>query len=529
MRKLRLGIDDIRAQAGILAALFLAAYFVPLKAMVNIWRSNDDYSYGFLIPVVSAYLIWENRKKISTASVRSSWAVFPFLVIFVLLSVYGILGSSGNISMPSIPLLLILITGFCFGIEVLKRLLLPLGFLFLMVPVPAVIERYLGLHLKNISTVLGSSFIALFNIPVYVSGNVIDLGASQLQVVDACSGMRYIFPLLALGILYAYFFERVIWKRIFCVVITVPLGVLFNALRIGVTGILTEKFGPKAAEGFFHDLSGWVIFIFAFIMLFLISRILSRFFPDGAEHSPRSLSGPDSEPEPAASRQSTTAAFAWAAAMMVCVAALSLSTGTLPAVALEGGIESFPLAFGSWKGNNEAVLPVLVKESGAEEAFSGYFADGSGKAVSLYIGYRSTAFLANENFFHSPTVCIPSSGWVEKEVKTRTISDVPLFGNLTVSTMLIEKEGIRQLVYYWFQTKSETTPDKNINRFHLSLHALRRDNTYDLFIRPITPVGRTETVQDAEARLDGFVREMTASLLQFLKEKQMQKQPLVRS
>jgi hypothetical protein len=87
--------------------------------------------------------------------------------------------------------------------------------------------------------------------------------------------------------------------------------------------------------------------------------------------------------------------------------------------------------------------------------------------------------------------------------------------------MVIKKDGVRQLVYFWFQTKEWATYDKNINRFHLSLHALRRDNTYDLFMRPITPIGRSERIEDAEQRLDGFVRELMPVLLQFLKEKQV--------
>jgi exosortase D (VPLPA-CTERM-specific) len=520
MNKLTAYLEDLRTQIAILALLFLAAYYVPLKSMATIWWNNEDYSYGFLIPIMSAYLLWEKRKIINRIPINPTWSVLPVLVIFVLLSLYGILGSSGNISMPAVPILIILFVGFCFGIEIVKELIMPLGFLFLMVPVPAIFERYLGLHLKSISTNLGGAFIGLFNIPVFVSGNIIDLGVTQLQVVDACSGMRYIFPLLGVGILYAYFFERVMWKRILCVLVTLPMGVLFNALRIGITGILTNKFGAKVSQGFFHDFSGWVIFLFAIAMLFVFSRLLSALSPK------TSLSKRPFDPKPtphsmAAGDVKTTRALLTASIILVCVAGLSLSTSALPAMNIQGGIDEFPLTIGKWRGSHEAVNPVIVKESGAEEAFSGYFRDGSGKTVSLYMGYRSTAFLANENFFHSPTVCMPSSGWAEQDVKRRTISDVPYFDKLSVMTMVIEKEGIRQLVYFWFQTKDEATHDKNINRFHLSLHALRRDNTYDLFMRPITLIQSTEKIEDAEKRLDGFVREMMPILLQFLKEKQV--------
>jgi exosortase D (VPLPA-CTERM-specific) len=521
MNKLKSHIEDIRTQIVILTMLFIAAYYVPLKSMVSIWWENDDYSYGFLVPLASAYLLWEKRKTLGEIPVRSAWKILPVLVLFILISLYGILGSSGSASMPSIPILIILFTAFCFGIGSVKRLILPLGFLFFMVPAPAVLDSYVGLHLKAVSSRLGGAFISLFNIPVHVSGNVIDLGVTQLQVVDACSGLRYIFPLLALGIIYAYFFERVAWKRLFCVLVTIPLGVLINALRIGVTGVLTDKFGPKVSEGFFHDFSGWVMFVVAFIMLFLISRLLAVFSPKAEAGTESSALKPGHAATLAAEREKTTRAFLFSVAALSCVAALSLSTGNLPPVTIEGGIQGFPMLIGEWKGRPEIVDPDIVRKSGAEEAFSGYFISKSGGEVSLYMGYRGTAFLSNENFFHSPTVCLPSSGWVEQEVKRRTITNVPYFNKLDVTKMAIEKGGARQLVYFWFQTKDKATYDKSINRFHLSLHAILRDNTHDLFIRPITPINSAEGIEDAEKRLDGFVREMMPVLLQFLKEKQV--------
>jgi len=265
-----------------------------------------------------------------------------------------------------------------------------------------------------------------------------------------------------------------------------------------------------------------VLFAVAFVLLFLIGRLLSIVFPDGASAKEQAVSSSQAK-VPAMNKGKTTAAFAVSVALLASVGILSLSTGSMPALAIEGGIQGFPLRIAQYDGTSQEVDPEIVKASGAEEAFSGTYTDASGSAVFLYMGYRSTAFLSNENFFHTPTVCIPSSGWVEKEVKRRTIADVPGFGSLEVMTMLIEKEGRRQLVYFWFQTRDKATYDKNINRFQLSMHAIRRDNTHDLFIRPITPVRQSESVQDAEARLDGFAREMMPVLLQFLKEKQFEK------
>ena len=166
------------------------------------------------------------------------------------------------------------------------------------------------------------------------------------------------------------------------------------------------------------------------------------------------------------------------------------------------------------------MMQIIIK-SGAEESFSAFYQNSGKGPVSLYIGYRSTAFLSNENFFHSPTVCLPSSGWKILEESTHIISNVPVLGTIKVAQLIMDGAGQKHLLYFWFQTKDKTTHDKNINRFHLTLHALKRDNTYDLFMRPIAPMHPGESIENAQRRMDVFVRDMMGTLTQFLKEKQV--------
>lgn len=511
-------VRDFRMQAASVLLIFIVAYWLPLKSMVHVWMSNDDYSYGFIIPVISAYILWEKRTDLRCVLIQSYWKILPVLIVMVALSVYGVLGSSGNISLPAIPLLLILFTAFIFGIEAVKTLMLPLSFLIFMIPLPAVIERTLGIFLKSISTKLGGAFISVCNIPVHVSGNIIDLGTSQLQVVEACNGMRFLFPLLALGVVYAHFFERVTWKKIVCVVATLPIAVLTNGLRIGITGILTSYFGTRAAEGFFHDFEGWVMFMVAFFFIFLLGRTLRLFPPRHARTTAAKSESVDGSSVEKSVQPSGLGAFYVSIALLVVVGTLSFSTSAMPAVKIRGGIAGFPLVFGEWKGRSELVDPIIVKASGAEESFSGEYANSNKKQISLYVGYRSTAFLETENFFHSPTVCLPSSGWEVVSTTTRRISGIPVFGELPVTEMLIDNMGNKLLVYFWFQTKNRATQDKNINRFHLTLHAISRDNTYDMFIRPITRISKDETNAEAEARMDNYVRVMMVAMNTFIRE-----------
>ncbi len=503
-------------KATLLLLLFIAAYWTPLRGTAGVWFTNGDYSYGPFIPLISAYFIWEKRRQLQHVDIRGYWPALPLLLICVSLSLYGILGSSGNISRPAIPIAIILFTAFCFGKEVTRELFFPLIFLIFMVPPPAFLERTLGLHLKSVSSKLGGGLIKLCDIPVHVNGNTIDLGVTQLEVIDACNGIRYLFPLMAIGCVYVAFFEKAMWKKVVCVLATIPIAVFINGFRIGLTGLLMNHFGISVAEGFAHDFAGWAVFLASFILLFLLSRILALFPPKKDQPAP-----PNAQPPPEATRGSVTdinQPFQVSVLVLLTMGALNWSTTALPPMNLRGGIASAPLEFAGWHGFPTPLDPETIEKSGAEESFLANYHNGRNETASLYIGYRSTAFLENENFFHSPTACLPSSGWNTITASTREITAVPAIGNLTVTAMVVENMGATLIVYYWFQTKNRSTADKDINRLHLTLHALKRDNTYDLFIRPIMHVMPGERIDDAKKRMDQFVREMTAALVPFLKK-----------
>ncbi len=509
--------------ASILSILFTLAYWVPLRAIVNVWKTNDDYSYGFLILPIAAYLFWEMRGRLKGIELKSSWAAFPALLFFIVVSIYGILGSSGHIARPAVPVILLLMAAFCFGLTFTRKMLLPLGFLIFMVPLPNVLDRTIGVFLKSVSSQLGGALIKAFGISVFVSGNVIDLGVTKLQVVDACSGLRFVFPLLALGIVYAHFFENQMWKKIFLTVSTIPIAILTNGLRIGITGIMTKYYGPKAAEGFFHDVSGWVIFMTAFAFLFLLSlglRVIAPAAGNGKTTDASFGTSPNTAPYPMKLNSDVRISVLVSAGLLLGVTFLSISTQAMPRIVLRDGIENFPLQFSNWNGRANIVPPETISKSGAEEAFSAFYTDSAGQGVSLYIGYRGSAFLENENFFHSPTVCLPAAGWRIIDQSIHPIHGIPGYGELPVTRMVMEAMGSRKIVYFWFQTKNKLTYDKNINRYHLTIHAIRKDNTYDLFIRPITEVQPGEREADADRRLEAFVKEIMPVLRRFLEVSQ---------
>jgi len=506
----------------LLFACFMFYYFLTLRGLFHVWSTNDDYSYGYLIPVISGYLIWERRKQIDETIVSPNWfGLIPFL-LFLLISLYGVLGSSPSAVQPTIPLILLSVVFLCFGYDMFKVLLFPLAFLIFMVPLPTLVQNEIGLPLKLLSTAFGELILRTAGVSVFVEGNVIDLGITQLQVVDACAGLRFILPLLALGCIFAHFFEKFWWKQAVLVIATIPLAVITNGIRIGITGILSSHYGSEAAMGFFHSFSGWVVFMSAFVLLFIFHFFLLKHV-HVQERAPMSPI-PDKVNDNRSA--STTYSPGKYLPIVICSAAfilfgiLSYSTGALPDVNIRGGMSSFPLAINKWQGKLEHMDPEIIRLSGAQEALNASYAIPGEGTVDLYIGYRNSPFVESQNFFHSPEVCLPSAGWNTKLSDTHTIKNVSFFDVLTVSRMVIEKSGQKQLVYYWFQTKNRVSRGVHINRFHLALDAIKRDNTYDLFVRPITTIYPDETLEKAQKRMDNFVREMMPVLLQFLQEKQ---------
>jgi exosortase D (VPLPA-CTERM-specific) len=505
----------------VLLLSYLLFYWGTIQSLINLWMTDGDYSYAFLIPLITGYIIWEKRKQIASTPLGTNWMGGIFFLVFLMISLYGILGSSPSAVRPAIPLMILSITLFCFGTAVFRVLAFPLGVLIFMIPLPTTVQAMIGVPLKLIASKLGVLMMQLFGISVFIEGNVIDLGVTQLQVADACSGLRYILPLFAMGVLFAYFFEKVRWRQLVLVLTTIPIAIIANGFRVGMTGILVSFYGNSAAEGLFHDFSGWLVFMLSFGLLFLLQLGLKA-IPTKALGKTKEQQNPDIDIK--SKKQSISAIPLVLCSLLLLIASgMVYSTSVLPSLSLKDGFRGFPLVINDWQGTIETMDNEIISLSGAEEAFNGSYKNKDGRIVSLYIGYRGSPFNESENFFHSPSICLPSSGWETDRITKRTVNNVDPFKNIMVHEMIVEKMEQKQLVYYWFQTKNRTSYNVNINRFHLSLHALMRDNTYDLFIRPITPWYPGESIQDAERRMDAFIKDMMPTLIGYIRTHQREK------
>jgi exosortase len=262
------------------AACFVILYYQVIASLVSNWWDNDNYSHGFLIVPIALYFAWERRAALKKAEKAPSLLGLAVVAISLAMLIAGTLGS--ELFLPRVSMLGILAGAilFLFGWNHLKILILPIAFLLLMIPIPAIIFNQIVFPLQLLASRFGESAILICQIPVLREGNVIHLANTSLEVAEACSGIRSLITLLTMGIMYGYLLESRLWARILLTAATIPIAIIANGIRVAGTGVAAHFYGAEAAEGFAHTFSGWIIFVVALIMLFILHRVIALIAPN---------------------------------------------------------------------------------------------------------------------------------------------------------------------------------------------------------------------------------------------------------
>ena len=266
----------------VLAAVAAGAWLYQnvVNSLVSDWANDDNYSHGFLIVPLAAYFVWERRAALMNATPQpSAWGLVWVLGSLATL-VAGILGAEFFLTRVS---LIGVIGGsvlFLWGWQHLRVVLFPLAFLLLMIPIPAIVFNQIAFPLQLFASRFGVEVMQLADVPVLREGNVITLANTRLEVAEACSGIRSLVSLLTLGIVYGYFTDSRWWMRLAIAVATIPIAIIANGLRVAGTGIMAHTRGVEAALGFFHTFSGWLVFVAAFALLFVVVWVLRRVAPE---------------------------------------------------------------------------------------------------------------------------------------------------------------------------------------------------------------------------------------------------------
>jgi exosortase D (VPLPA-CTERM-specific) len=250
-------------------------FYGGVSQMVGSW-SSEEYSHAYLIPVLSGLMIWHKRKVLAATEVRGAWIGVVLVVLGVAAALFGELSTIYTVIQYAFLLTIYGLVLAWIGWRGVREIWAPLLYLVFIVPLPNFLYQGLSTELQLISSQLGVWFVRLFGVSVFLEGNVIDLGIYKLQVVEACSGLRYLFPLASFGFLCAVLYRGSWWQKGLIFVSAAPFTILLNSIRIGVIGVLVDRWGIGMAEGFLHFFEGWIIFLAGAGLLFGLMWVLAR-------------------------------------------------------------------------------------------------------------------------------------------------------------------------------------------------------------------------------------------------------------
>jgi exosortase len=268
-------------QAAVISGLLIWLFLPTITHLVNQWWTDPNFSHGFFVPLFSGFVVWQERSRLRNLPLIPSWWGLSILVFGLCFLVLGQMGAELFLSRLSLLIVLAGLIVLFLGWNFFRNLLFPWAFLLLMIPVPAIVFNMVTFPLQLLASKVASIVLPWMGVPVLREGNVILLPAMALEVAEACSGIRSLMSLATLAIIYGYLMERRTSVRILLAVASVPIAVAANSLRIVGTGLLVQYWDPDKAQGFFHEFSGWLIFMVSLFMLYLLHCIVRLVWPDG--------------------------------------------------------------------------------------------------------------------------------------------------------------------------------------------------------------------------------------------------------
>ena len=259
----------------IFSAVLILFFFNTLVWLIESWIYNPYYSHGFLIPLISFFLVWKKKDNILLQEDKTSSGLGFFILIFsLLLYLISFIWTIRFLSGISLIISIAGVVCFLYGKELMNKLIFPVCFLIFMVPLP--LNDLLAPFFQNISTVCATKLVNIIGISAYYTGYEIHLLDSTFEIALSCSGLHSIISLLAIAALFSYIIEGVTIARVIIFISAIPLAMTGNILRITAVLFIADKYGTEAAINFFHDFSSLLLFIFSLIGLFLVGRCFGR-------------------------------------------------------------------------------------------------------------------------------------------------------------------------------------------------------------------------------------------------------------
>lgn len=504
----------------VLLLLYLVVYWGGLSNIIDRWITEEEYGHSFLLPIVSGYLIWDRRSELEVWAGDASWwgvvwcfgcllvALVGEITALYLLVHYSMVGLLLGVSLAWLgPRATLLTAG-------------PILLLLFAIPIPYFLEAQFTVDLQLVSSQLGVYVLRLLSIPVFLDGNVIDLGVYQLQVVEACAGLNYLYPLLGLGFICAYLFRAAFWQRALIVLSTIPITILMNSVRIAIVGVLVRDYGPSAAEGFLHEFQGWVIFLICMALLAAEIAILSRFGPKFEKNR---------DSEDVSSNAARVSSLNWSrlgvgSPILSVVGLLAVTAIVLHSIDARqervperSAFLNFPTILGPWIGQPNVLEQRVIAKLGFSDYLSANYSKVTDQTpVQVYAAYYESQRKGISP--HSPRVCLPGGGWEVASIERTVLKFDQSSNYLPSNRVVMRKGGERLLVYYWFDQRGREFANEYLMKWYLLKDALMLNRTDGSLVRVTTPIMRSSTnaIEDAESRIRSLVQELRPRLSRYI-------------
>ncbi len=515
----------------ILSALPL--FWYGLTGLAEAW-ARPEYSHGPVIPLLSFYMFLHEMKAVPPASapVTDRWPGVALVGAALALALVGNLVQITDLVFYALILWVggLILVGFgwarghLFWPSVLH--------LVFMLPLPQFLQWKVNTGLQHVSSELGVTLVALAGVPVYLDGNVIDLGIYKLQVAEACSGLRYLFPIMSFTYVFAVLYRGPRWIKAVLLLSAIPLAVAMNAVRIGIIGILVDRYGIAQAEGFLHVFEGWAIFLACIAILFGMAKAMQRLSGDrrplGAALD-MDFSGLGTELGRVRAIPPSAGMIAVAGLTAALSAGWLLAPSQAPTLPDRDPFSLFPRQVGAWSGTGMSLSPEVEKVLGADDYLAAWYqSPGDPEGVDFFMSYYRVQ--TDGDGIHSPEVCLPGSGWEMFAIGPRAITLPAPFGTITVNRAVIQKGLEKQLVYYWFEGRGRRLTGDFAAKLYTIADGLRTGRSDGGLVRVITPIAAapdgssgeaaSEAAAEAaaDARLQAFLAAVAGRLPRFIPE-----------
>ena len=504
----------------LLSVASLPLFWIGFVSLFEAW-GTAEYSHGPLIPVISAYLFLRELRKspMPDPAAKDIWPGIALIAVAMALAVIGNLMLVADIVTYAYILWVGGVVLTMFGWKRGKTHWAPVLHLVFMLPLPQILYWKLTVFLQLVSSVVGVWFVSIAGVPVYLEGNIIDLGVYKLQVAEACSGLRYLFPILSFSYLFAILYKGPMWHKAVLLLAAAPITVLMNSFRIGVIGVLVNYYGISQAEGFLHLFQGWVIFGACVLLLFLIAVGLQRTLKDG-----KSLADTiDLDVEGFGPIMARILAVRPRPGLIIGLAVTALVSATWMAypaaernVAPRDPFVLYPKVVEQWQGFTQPLEPEVEVVLAADDYLNATFrSDLEDEYAALFVAYYEDQ--TNGSGIHSPEICLPVGGW---EVFTLEPYEVDMadvgYGSFELNRAVIQKGMSMQLVYYWFEQRGKRISNDIAAKASVLVDSVVTGRADGALVRFVTPIGEKESPEDADARLQRFMKDSLKRLPRFV-------------